>query len=250
MRTRNCEQGFLDRLNCRVCEFSAIENHDDYVTLTPTNQAAAIINGTRMERLTGPEHVFGVTVAGKFEETAFPTEASLRLKVGARVMLLRNDRNKRWVNGTFGTISDLGANQVSVETDGGSYQVERETWENVEYVFDRQQNRVTESVIGTFQQYPLRLAWALTIHKSQGQTFDRVHLDLGSGAFAHGQTYVALSRCRSLKGIALSRPVFTSDVIVDEAVYGYKSVFTAVPVAGAPEFATSREYVRSSEEKN
>jgi len=233
MRLRNCEQGSLDRLNCQVCEFSAVEKPDDFVTLTPTNQAAAVINGARMERLAGPEHVFVATVAGKFEDNAFPTERSLRLRVGARVMLLRNDRYKRWVNGTFGTISNLSADAVSVSVGGASYEMERHTWENVEYAFDRQQNRVTERVIGTFQQYPVRLAWALTVHKSQGQTLDRVHLDLGAGAFAHGQAYVALSRCRSLQGVALSRPVFTSDVIVDEAVYEYKTVFATVPIVGA-----------------
>jgi ATP-dependent exoDNAse (exonuclease V) alpha subunit len=182
-----------------------------------------------LERLPMPETDFDAVVAGKFDQSAFPTDPTLRLRRGARVMMLRNDPAKRWVNGTVGTVSELGPEKVRVAVKGSSHEVERYTWENVEYCFDRRTGRIDQRVVGTFQQYPLRLAWALTIHKSQGQTLDRVCLDLGGAAFAHGQTYVALSRCTSLQGIALSRPIFQTDVIFDDAVYGYRDVFTPMP---------------------
>jgi hypothetical protein len=228
IRERCLDNGVLESLNSRLREFEDLEQPGQYVTLTPTNQAAFQINMSFLDRISGPEHTFEAIVSGKFDPASFPTDSTLRLKVGARIMMIRNDPNKRWVNGSLGVISELGPTRLCVAIDGASYEIERHTWENVEYVFNRQENKIEQRVIGTFQQYPLRLAWALTIHKSQGQTFDRVYLDLGSGAFAHGQTYVALSRCRSLDGIALSRPVFASDVIFDEAIYGYRSVFTPI----------------------
>lgn len=228
IRERRLDNGSLESLNSRVCEFEDLEQPEQYVTLTPTNQAAFQINISFLERLPGSEHTFEAIVSGKFDPSSFPTDATLRLKVDARVMMLRNDPNKRWVNGSLGVISEVGPNRLCVAINGVSCEIQRHTWENVEYFFNRQENRIDQRVIGTFQQYPLRLAWALTIHKSQGQTFDRLYLDLGSGAFAHGQTYVALSRCRSMDGIALGRPVFASDVIFDDSIYDYRYVFTPI----------------------
>src|SRR5262249_35009332 len=194
---------------------------DDYVTLTPTNQAALQINLAFLGCLPGPEHTLPAVVAGRFDPASYPTDRTLRLKAGARIMMLRNDLGGRWVNGSMGVVTEVGPSRLRVTLGGLAHEVEPHTWENVEYVFNRRENRIDQRVIGTFQQYPLRLAWALTIHKSQGQTFDRVHLDLGRGAFAHGQTYVALSRCRSLDGLALSRPVLPRDVLLDETIHDY-----------------------------
>src|SRR5206468_6338851 len=143
------------------------------------------------------------TVSGRFDESAYPTEATLRLKKGARVMMIRNDANKRWVNGTLALVTDVSRSALRVRVGAVEHDVQPDTWQNIEYYYDRDAKRIQHRVIGTFQQVPVRLAWAITIHKSQGQTFDRVYVDLGRGAFAHGQTYAALSRCRSLEGLTL-----------------------------------------------
>ena len=225
IRERRLESDALSMLNKRVVRFTSLKDREGYVTLTPTNEAAFQINMAFLKRLPDPEVAFTATIAGKFDENAYPTDPTLCIRHGARVMMINNHRDKRWVNGTIGIVNALGPNELRVEVDGSTHNVERYTWENVEYSFDWTTNQVKQKVIGTFQQYPIRLAWALTIHKCQGQTFDRVCLDLGRGAFAHGQTYVALSRCTSLEGIALTRPIFPSDVIMDESVCGYRSVF-------------------------
>ena len=168
-------------------------------------------------------------VSGQFEESIFPTEELLELKPGAQVMLIRNDPYKRWVNGSIGRISSLTDTQVWVEIGGTVYELEPETWHNIRYRYNQETNRIEEEEVGSFTQYPLRLAWAITIHKSQGQTFDKVMIDLGRGAFAHGQTYVALSRCTSLDGLVFSRPVTPRDMVFDERVYNWRRVFPAAP---------------------
>jgi len=231
VREGGLDQDVLDALNARVRAFERLDELDDYVTLTPTNQAAHRINLAFLQGLPGPEHLLEAAVAGRFDPSAYPTDSTLRLKAGARIMMLRNDFGGRWVNGSMGVVTDVEPGGLRVAIDGLSHEVERHTWETVEYVFNRRENRIDQQVVGTFQQYPLKLAWALTIHKSQGQTFDRVYLDLGRGAFAHGQTYVALSRCRSLDGLALSRPLSARDVLVDETIHDWRAFFT--PVAPA-----------------
>jgi ATP-dependent exoDNAse (exonuclease V) alpha subunit len=152
----------------------------------------------------------------------------LVLKSGAKVMLLRNDPDKRWVNGTIARISRLEEKRVWVEVDGEEHEVERAAWESRRYAFDKDAEKIVETVAGTFTQFPLRLAWALTIHKSQGLTLDKVYVDLGRGTFAHGQAYVALSRCRSLDGLALARPLKPSDVLFDRSAMDYRRTFEAL----------------------
>jgi len=143
-------------------------------------------------------------------------------------MLIKNDRNKRWVNGTLGIIADVECDCVKVDIDGNTYEVLQEDWEQIEYAYDEQSNGMKKKVVGTFTQYPIKLAWAITIHKSQGHTFDNIIVDLGAGAFAHGQLYVALSRCRTLEGISLRNKIRYRDIILDKRVYGCMDKFTKI----------------------
>jgi ATP-dependent exoDNAse (exonuclease V) alpha subunit len=150
-----------------------------------------------------------------------PADVHLKLKLGAQIMFIKNDPLKRWVNGTVGRLVKLDADAIWARVDGKTYQVEREQWSEITYAYDAQTKTIKEQTKGTFRQFPVKLAWAMTIHKSQGKTFDRAVIDMGSGAFAHGQTYVALSRCRTLEGIRLNRQISPADVIVDHRVAEY-----------------------------
>lgn len=229
IRERNLDADLFALLNARVRRLDDGQRDSSFITLTTTNEAALRKNQVCLEQINAKLYTYPAAVAGLFEPATFPTEAELELKRGAQVMLIRNDPEKRWVNGTLGRVSSLSEKKVSVEIAGVSHDVEPETWQNIQYRYHRETNRIEEEVMGTFTQYPLRLAWAITIHKSQGQTFDKVLIDLGRGAFAHGQTYVALSRCTSLEGIIFSRPVTPRDVLFDERVYGFTRVFPPAP---------------------
>jgi hypothetical protein len=216
-------------LNQRVARTHTQPSRDGFITLTTTNDAALRTNTARLAQINAPLYSYAASVTGVFDPAAFPTEEVVQLKRGAQVMMVKNDTEKRWVNGTLGTINHLSEQKIAVEIAGTSYEVEPETWQNIQYHYNRESNRIEEEVIGTFVQYPLRLAWAITIHKSQGQTFDKVLIDLGRGAFAHGQTYVALSRCRSLEGVVFSRPVTPRDILFDERIHGFTQVFPSAP---------------------
>lgn len=212
-------------LNTRVQRGSEPPQDSSFITLTATNQAAFRKNQACLDRLAERSYAYLAEVSGQFEESIFPTEELLELKPGAQVMLIRNDPYKRWVNGSIGRVSRLTDTKVWVEIRGTIHELEPETWQNIRYRYNQETNRIEEEEVGSFTQYPLRLAWAITIHKSQGQTFDKVRIDLGRGAFAHGQTYVALSRCTSLEGLVFSRPVTPRDIVFDERVYDWRRVF-------------------------
>jgi ATP-dependent DNA helicase PIF1 len=212
-------------LNERVHPVRTLSEGEPYVILVPTNAAARRINAAYLEALAARAETYQAGVTGEFNESAQPTDATLVLKPGAKVMMLRNDTDKRWVNGTIARISKLEPDKVWVEVDGEEHEVERVSWENRRYAFDNAAETIVETVAGTFKQFPLRLAWALTIHKSQGLTLDKVYIDLGRGTFAHGQAYVALSRCRTLEGLALARPLRPSDILFDPTVMGYRRLF-------------------------
>ncbi len=232
IREHDLDRELFTLLNSRVRRAGDSLPGDGFITLTTTNEAAFRTNKARLDRIQAPLYIYSASVSGTFDPSAFPTEAELALKRGAQVMMVKNDPEKRWVNGTLGHVSAVNGKQVTVEIAGSTHEVEQETWQNIQYHYNRETNRVEEQVIGTFMQYPLRLAWAITIHKSQGQTFDKVLIDLGRGAFAHGQTYVALSRCTTLEGIVFSRPVTPRDIVFDERVYGFTRVFQ--PAAHTP----------------
>lgn len=218
----------LALLNERVSPLDSLPRRDDYVILTPTNAVAQEINMAFLKALPGKPHMHEALVTGTYADSAQPTDAVLTLKAGAKVILIRNDPEKRWVNGTLAKVSRLEADRVFVEIGGEEHEVEPEVWEAIRYDYDAKEDRIVETLAGSFRQLPLRLAWALTIHKAQGMTLDRVFIDLRRGTFAHGQAYVALSRVRTLEGLAMARPLRRSDIIFDRAVTGYREVFEAL----------------------
>lgn len=186
--------------------------------LTTTNARAREINAARLDELDGPEHVFTAEVTGEgFDRESLPTDLELRLREGAQVLFVKNDSQHRWVNGTFGKVVGLDENAVDVEVCAKGhhfrYRVERETWDSRRYKFDPASGRITSEVVGKLTQYPVRPAWAITIHKSQGQTLERIVVDMAEGAFEHGQVYVALSRCPTLQGITLATEIWPNDVL-------------------------------------
>lgn len=190
---------------------------DQVITLATTNRIVDERNRRALTDLPGTARTLHAEVEGEFG-SAFPAEAELQLKRDAQVMLLRNDADGRWVNGTLGRVSGFGDKTVKVEIDGTVEDIEPITWERYRYTFDPAQHTIDQEGVGEFIQYPLRLAWAATIHKSQGQTFDQAVIDLGPRAFSPGQTYVALSRLTSLAGLYLTRPVRAGDILVDRRV--------------------------------
>jgi ATP-dependent DNA helicase PIF1 len=208
----------LDGLN--AC-YSAEENSsgDFAITLTTVNAIADTVNLKKLASLRGLSFIYKAKVEGIFQDKLYPAPLSLQLKVGAQVMMVKNDLQGRWVNGTIGIVESLAEREIVVKfADGTTSKVTPVTWENKTYKWDKSTNTISFAVQGTFTQYPIKLAWAITIHKSQGLTFDKIIIDTGRGTFAHGQLYVALSRCKTLAGIKLRTKITEKDLIVDEAV--------------------------------
>ena len=228
IREGDPEESDLAVLNDRVSPIRTLGEGDPFVILTPTNAAAHRINAAFLKALPGTAKEYAASVTGEFSQSAQPTEAALVLKAGAKVIMLRNDAERRWVNGTIARVTRLDEASVYVEIDGREHEIEPVAWESRRYAYDQAEQRIVETVAGTFKQLPLRLAWALTIHKSQGLTLDKVYIDLGKGTFAHGQAYVALSRCRTLEGMSLARPLRPQDVLFDKAVLGYRDRFPSL----------------------
>ncbi len=183
------------------------------------------INQAALDDITTKSYRYTADIKGNFKEQYFPTSPILKLKVGAQVMFLKNDTHKRYVNGTVGRIISLSDDEIKVAVLKNQQEkiitAEKSEWEILRYQQDLHAGEIKAKTVGTFTQYPLRLAWAITIHKSQGKTFDKVIIDLGRGAFEHGQTYVALSRCRTLEGIILRRPIRYEDILVDERIVDF-----------------------------
>ena len=212
----------LMQLNERVCQ--PTKEDGIVITLTSLNKTADNINQQRLAEIDTEEYIYEGTVEGKFEYKRFPVDLTLKLKVGAQVMFTRNDPFKRWVNGTIGTVSRLTKDEIEVVTNGGGiYVVPNCTWESYSYEYDKESRKMKKEQVGSITQYPLRLAWAITVHKSQGMTFDKLYLDLSRGMFVAGQLYVALSRVRSLGGLFLSRSIIPQYAHTSREVLSYAS---------------------------
>ena len=195
------------------------------ITLASRRDTVDYINEQKLKELEGEPSVFFGKITGEFPETSLPAPIELEIKPGAQVIFIKNDKEKRWVNGTLGVVIYIDEEDgiiTVVDEDGHEYDVERETWENMRYTFNEKEQKIEEEQLGTFVQFPLRLAWAITVHKSQGLTFRQVKIDFsGGGAFAGGQTYVALSRCTSLEGITLTEPIRQRDIFVRAEVVNF-----------------------------
>lgn len=194
------------------------------LTLTCTNAAAGRVNHARLKDLPSTEYMFEGQIHGRFHiaKERLPAPFHLRLRENAQVMFTRNDTHGRWVNGTIGTAKELSDDSIEVQlrtkSPGAVYDVQPVTWDSLKYRYDYDRERIVTDVVGQYTQFPLMLAWAVTIHKSQGLTLESALVDLGTGAFAHGQVYVALSRCRSLDDITLRRPIVPHDMLCDKRI--------------------------------
>jgi ATP-dependent exoDNAse (exonuclease V) alpha subunit len=207
------EEDEWETLNKRVAPYT---DEDMGMILCTMRAQAEYINRQRLERLPGKERVYTGLLRNQFREELVPVEPVLQLREQAQVMLVRNDPDKRWMNGSLARVEALEPDHVKIRMeDGQIHRVEPAEWENIEYSWDEEKQQIKEQVIGSYRQYPLKPAWAITIHKSQGLTFDRVHVDLGKQVFAPGQLYVALSRCTSLEGLTMERPLKPRDFVID-----------------------------------
>ena len=230
IRTNNTSESDLSLLNQHVQETDQENDTNDKMSITLSTRRDTVdwINAQELDKLPDETVTFNGNITGEFPESSLPTSMELSLKVGAQIMFIKNDSEKQWVNGTIGVIigidEDGGLLYIHTE-DGESLQVQREMWENIRYHFNEQEQKIEEELIGTFVQFPIKLAWAITVHKSQGLTFKNVVIDFSGGVFAGGQAYVALSRCTRLEGITLREPIKRKDIFVKSEVANFAKHF-------------------------
>ena len=219
IREKKADETTLAELNKRYIPGFTPSKDSNYIRLTTHNYQAQSVNDHELAQLQSEEHTYTAEVEGMFPETSYPADKQLVLKQGAQVMFIKNDLEKRFFNGMIGEVVSLDSNSIVVKSkeNGDAFSLEKAEWANCKYTIDNETKEIKETVEGVFRQYPLRLAWAITIHKSQGLTFDHAIIDI-SHSFAHGQAYVALSRCRTLEGIILSAPLQREAIIADSVV--------------------------------
>jgi len=219
IRTVEFDHIDLTRINTRIVPAKEYERQKFAITLTVRKDMADAVNHWKLCGLKTDQVIYHAMVSGIFKPEVYPTAEHLALKVGAQVMFVHNDKRKRWVNGTIGYIVQLDNATLQVQLhDDSICQVSLARWENIKYTYNREKEKIEQEVIGVFEQFPLKLAWASTIHKSQSQTFEKVIVDIGDGTFCSGQAYVALSRVTSLEGLYLKREIKSSDIFVDHEI--------------------------------
>lgn len=225
IRTSHVSDSDLRLLNAQVNAEIGTEAGRLSITLSGRRDTVDYINEKQLNTLPDQPTIFYGHIEGEFPESSLPTPMELEVKTGAQVLFIKNDKERRWVNGTLGTIIGIGDEEdgiIYVRTeDGRDFDVQREIWSNVRYTFNEKEQKIEEEEIGSYQQFPLRLAWAITVHKSQGLTFNNVKIDFTGGVFAGGQTYVALSRCTSLQGISLQEPIRRENIFVRTEVTNF-----------------------------
>ena len=226
IRNRTITESQIDKINKRVDQTFESPPNDFYITLTTTNDISHKINEKELSKLSGKYFSYKGQIEGQFDKNYIPTEIDLKLKIGAQVMLLNNDPSRRWINGTIGKITEVkkeGKEEIIIVElpKGEKVKVSRFSWTIYKLYYNTITKALDSEIIGTFTQYPLKLAWSVTIHKGQGKTFEKVIVDIGKGTFSHGQMYVALSRCTSLNGIVLKTPIQKNHIFMDWRIVNF-----------------------------